>query len=161
MLHLGVQTPQTPLKFVPSSARFTSLYFVRWLKKINIYIHINSKMGPGKESKSKCNVQMMHVYVYRPIWSVLSVEYHMHQPGGVARLACGQLNREMEYLPAPVRTSEFGIARRVPSLVSSLIHPTQAESDWLVLTHGITPAFRDGVLTGTRMWKVQMGTIRL
>ena len=33
----------------------------------------------------------------------------------------------------------------VPSRVSPLIIHTQAESDWLVLTHGIPPAFRDGV----------------
>ena len=38
---------------------------------------------------------------------------------------------------------EMGSA--VPSRVSPLIVHTQAESDWLVLTHGIPPAFRDGV----------------
>ena len=33
----------------------------------------------------------------------------------------------------------------VPSRVSPLILHTRAESDWLVLTHGVSPAFRDGV----------------
>ena len=32
-----------------------------------------------------------------------------------------------------------------PSHVNPLILHAQAESDWLVLTHGIPPAFRDGV----------------
>ena len=33
----------------------------------------------------------------------------------------------------------------VPSGISPLVLHTQAESDWLVLTHGIPPSFRDGV----------------
>ena len=34
-------------------------------------------------------------------------------PGKVANPARGQLNRENEYFPVPVRASEFGLARRV------------------------------------------------
>ena len=37
----------------------------------------------------------------------------MDQPGKVANPARGQLNRENEYFPVPVRAQEFGLARRV------------------------------------------------
>ena len=37
----------------------------------------------------------------------------MDQPGKVANLACGQLNRENECFPVPVRAWEFGLARQV------------------------------------------------
>ena len=35
------------------------------------------------------------------------------QPGKVANLARGQLNRENDYFPVPIRTREFGFARRL------------------------------------------------
>ena len=35
------------------------------------------------------------------------------QPGKVANPARGQLNRENEYFPTPVRAWEFGLVRRV------------------------------------------------
>ena len=37
----------------------------------------------------------------------------MDQPGKVANPARGQLNRESEYFPVPVRAWEFDLARRV------------------------------------------------
>ena len=37
----------------------------------------------------------------------------MDQQGKVANPARGQLKRENEYFPVPVRTGEFGLARRV------------------------------------------------
>ena len=37
----------------------------------------------------------------------------MDQPGKVANPARGQLNRENDYYPVPVRAWEFGLARRV------------------------------------------------
>ena len=37
----------------------------------------------------------------------------MDQPGKIANPARGQLNRENEYFPVPVRAWEFGLARRV------------------------------------------------
>ena len=69
----------------------------------------------------------------------------MDQPGKVVNPARGQLDRENEYSPVPVRASEFGLARRVqPS------HPASACSFFiprlnLVLTRGIPPDFRGGV----------------
>ena len=39
----------------------------------------------------------------------------MDQPGKVANPAGGQLNREIEYFPVPVRAGEFGLARQVRS----------------------------------------------
>ena len=36
-----------------------------------------------------------------------------YQPGKVANPARGQLNREHEFSPVPVRAAEFGFARRV------------------------------------------------
>ena len=69
----------------------------------------------------------------------------MDQPGKVANPARGQLNRENEYSPVPVRTREFGLARRV-----QLSRPASACSFFiprlnLVLTYGIPPEFRGGV----------------
>ena len=61
--------------------------------------------------------------------------------------ARGQLNREKLYFfPVPIRALEFGLARRAqPS------RPTPAGSFStlrlnLVVTHGVPPAFRDGVI---------------
>ena len=59
------------------------------------------------------------------------IQQSMDQPGKVASAARGQLNRENNYFPVPVRSSKFGLARRVsavPSRVSLLILHTQAES---------------------------------
>ena len=72
----------------------------------------------------------------------------MDQTGKVANPARGQLNRGKCVFPCPrsrlrIWSRESGLT--VSSLVSPLILQTQAESDWLVLTHGISPAFRDGV----------------
>ena len=66
--------------------------------------------------------------------------------GKVANPARGQLYRENEYSPVPVRALEFGLARRV--------RPPRPASAWsfstfrlnLVLTHGIPSDFRGGVL---------------
>ena len=48
----------------------------------------------------------------------------MDQPGKVANPACGQLNRENEHFPVPVRAWEFGLARRVqpsrPAFIGSV-----------------------------------------
>ena len=41
------------------------------------------------------------------------IKQSMDQPGKVANPARGQLNRENEHSPVPVRASEFGLARRV------------------------------------------------
>ena len=70
----------------------------------------------------------------------------MDQPGKVANPARGQLNRENEYSPVPVRGSEFGLAKRVhsavPSRVSLLISILRLN---MVLTYGIPLEFRGGV----------------
>ena len=44
------------------------------------------------------------------VWSSHIAEYD--QPGKVANPARGQLNRENEHSPVPVRAWEFGLARR-------------------------------------------------
>ena len=70
----------------------------------------------------------------------------MDQPGKVANPARGQLNRENEYSPVPVRaclriwSRETGSA--VPSRVSLLISILRLN---LVLTYGIPPEFRGGI----------------
>ena len=52
------------------------------------------------------------------VWSSHTTEYD--QPGKVANPARGQLIRENEYSPVPVRAWEFGLARRVqPSCSAS------------------------------------------
>ena len=46
----------------------------------------------------------------------------MEQQGKVANPARGQLNRENQYFPVPVRAWEFGLARRVqPSRSASAV----------------------------------------
>ena len=69
----------------------------------------------------------------------------MDQPGKVANPARGQLNRENEYSPVPVRALEFGLARRVqPSRPASACSFSILRPN-LVLTHVIPPDFRGGV----------------
>ena len=67
----------------------------------------------------------------------------MDQPGKVANPDRGQLNRENEYFPVPVRSSDFGLARVRPSCPASACSFSALRLD-LVLTHGIPPAFRGG-----------------
>ena len=67
----------------------------------------------------------------------------MDQPGKVANPARGQLNRENEHFPVPVRDREFGETGSVVSsrvrLLISILRPN------LVLTYGIPSEFRGGV----------------
>ena len=66
----------------------------------------------------------------------------MDQPSKAANPARGQLNRENEYFPAPVRAWKFGLARRVqPSRPASACSFSILRLN-LVLTHGIPPDFR-------------------
>ena len=44
---------------------------------------------------------------------VITYSKKMDQPGKVANPARGQLNRENEYFPVPIRSGESGLARRV------------------------------------------------
>ena len=68
----------------------------------------------------------------------------MDQPGRVVNPARGQLNRENEYFPVPVRAREFGLetGSAVSSRVSLLISILRLN---LVLIYGIPPEFRGGV----------------
>ena len=69
----------------------------------------------------------------------------MDQPGKVTNPARGQLNRENEYSPVPVRALEFGLARRVqPSRPASACSFSMLRLN-LVLNHGISSNFRGGV----------------
>ena len=69
----------------------------------------------------------------------------MHQPGMVTNPARGQLNRENALFPVPVRTREFGFARRVRLSRPASPCSFPALGLNLVLAHGIPPDFRDGV----------------
>ena len=71
----------------------------------------------------------------------------MDQPGMVANLARGQLKREKICVPFPcsrlkIWSRETGLVRPVPRQPA---HPPH--SGYLVLTHGIPPAFHDRVHT--------------
>ena len=64
----------------------------------------------------------------------------MDQPGKVANPARGQLNRENEYSPVPVRAGEFGLSR------NGFIQPSRPASAFsfsilrcLLLTTGFIP----------------------
>ena len=64
----------------------------------------------------------------------------MDQPGKVANPARGQLNRENEYSPVPVRAWEFGLARRVqPSRPASACSSPYSGWIWCLLT-GFLPS---------------------
>ena len=64
----------------------------------------------------------------------------MDQPGKVANPARGQLNRENEYSPVPVRAWEFGLARRVqPSRPASACSSPYSGWIWCLLT-GLLPS---------------------
>ena len=63
---------------------------------------------------------------------------------------CGQLNRENDFFPVPVRALEFGLARGGSAVLSRvsplLILHTRDESINIIITaHGFFSAFRDGV----------------
>ena len=69
----------------------------------------------------------------------------MDQPSKVVNPARGQLNRENQYLPVPVRAEEFGLAGRVrPSRPASACSFSILRLN-LVLTREIPPDFRGGV----------------
>ena len=69
----------------------------------------------------------------------------MDQPGKVVNLARGQLNKENEYFPVPVRALEFGLARRVQSSRPASACSFSILRLDLVFTHGIPPDFCGGV----------------
>ena len=54
----------------------------------------------------------MHVCMYVCMYGH-HIQQEKDQPGKVANPARGQLNRENEYFPVPVRACEFGLARGV------------------------------------------------
>ena len=73
------------------------------------------------------------------------IRVRVNQPGKVAKPAHGQLNRDNGYFPVPVRTGEFGLARRVwPSRPASVCSFSTLRLN-LVLTRGIPPDFRGDV----------------
>ena len=63
----------------------------------------------------------------------------MDQPDKVANPARGQLNRESEHFPVPVRAPENLVSRDGFGLLISILRLN------LVLTYGIPPEFRGGV----------------
>ena len=67
------------------------------------------------------------------------------QPGRVANPVRGQLNRENEFFPVPVRACESGLARRVrQSRPASACSSPYIRLN-MVLTCEIPPEFRGGV----------------
>ena len=62
------------------------------------------------------------------------------QPGKVAYPTHGQLNRENDHFPVPVRAWSRETVSAVPSRVSLVILYTQAESG----AYGVPPNFRGG-----------------
>ena len=69
----------------------------------------------------------------------------MGQLGKAANPARGQLNRENEHFPVPVRACEFGLEKRVkPACLASACSFSILRLN-VVLTHEIPPDFRGGV----------------
>ena len=80
---------------------------------------------------------------YITVWSSLIVKYG--STGCGYQSARGQLNRKNYIFPVPVRAREFGLDRRVrPSRPASVRLFSTLRLN-LVVTHWISPAFRDGV----------------
>ena len=68
----------------------------------------------------------------------------MDQPDKVANPARGQLNRENEYFPVPVRARKYDLARRVrPSRPASACSFSTLRLN-LLLSRGVPPDFRGG-----------------
>ena len=90
-----------------------------------IYMHtINTRVSCWSISHSFCFPQKLSItptiVAYIRTWNYFFCLYispsyckSMDRPGKVANPARGQLNRENEYFPVPVRAWEFGLARRV------------------------------------------------
>ena len=76
---------------------------------------------------------------------VITYSKEKDQPGKVANPARGQLNRENECFPVPVRASEFGLARRVRQSRPASACSFSILRLNLVLTYGIPPESRGGV----------------
>ena len=70
----------------------------------------------------------------------------MDQPCKVTSPARGQLNRENEYFPVPVRARDFGLTRQVrPSRPASACSFSTLRLNLVLTYYGILPAFRGGV----------------
>ena len=77
----------------------------------------------------------IYIYIYGHTQSK-----SMDQPGKVANPARGQLNRENEHSPVPVRAWDFGLARRVqPSRPASVCSSPYSGWIWCLLT-GFLPS---------------------
>ena len=76
---------------------------------------------------------------------VITYSKSKDQLGKVANLARGQMDRENEYFSVPVRAQEFSLARRVQPSRPALACSFSILRLNLVLTHGITYDFCDGV----------------
>ena len=59
------------------------------------------------------NSKTIHQTSYGYGWMDITYSKSKDQPGKIGNPTRGQLNRENEYFPVPVRAREFGLARRV------------------------------------------------
>ena len=76
------------------------------------------------------------------------VEYYpqnLNQPGTGSNPARGQPNSKTYFSPVSVRVREFGLARRVQPWCFASARSFATLRPYMVLTHGISPAFRGGV----------------
>ena len=86
--------------------------------------------------------QYLSIYLYIYIYIYGHLLYQsMDQQSEITNPACGQLNRENECLPFPVRAREFGPARQVWRSHPAPACPFSTLRLNPVLTHGIPPAF--------------------
>ena len=111
---------------------------------IYIYTYINKYMN------TYTHTYIHNSYIHTYIQYVRSASSEEHGSTGHG-CQCFPWSAEQEKLYFSCPHSRLGIWPRetgstVPSRVSPPILYTQAESDWLVLTPGISPAFRDGVI---------------
>ena len=100
----------------------------------------------GKRTQSYAEFLLYSTAVFHMcVCMAITYSKSMVQPGKVANPALGQLQREHDYFPVPVRAREFGLARWVrPSRPVSACSFSAFKLN-LVLTHGIPPDFRGGV----------------
>ena len=76
---------------------------------LNKYMDAAAELGRNPVSKHHIQPE----YGDEPGEVVITYTKSIDQPGDVANPARGQLNRENEYSPVPVRAWEFGLAIRV------------------------------------------------
>ena len=89
-----------------------------WIITLFLFISCNKPLSLLYVSWFACNdcpllLLLEYIYSCLYVYMVMAYSKSMDQPGKVANPARGQLNRENEHFPVPVRARKIGLARRI------------------------------------------------